>query len=269
MGSRRTRTGERDGLVAAGGAIVAIAVALLLAPLRDTIGVTNVALLLTLVVVGAAAAGGRIAGATTAVVAALGFNAVHLRPYGTLRIDRPQDVLTCVLMVVVGVAVGELAHLAVDRGHRSSSDRAGIAMVAELRDMVAAGRPTDELLERATEDLVELLGLRSCTFVAGATAADPHVTHVDLDRHGAPPAVQHTTLRHGLGGFELPAEGAGLLVTGRDGSVLGRFVLEPTAGHGVNRQDRELAAIVAEVIAPTLEAASGDPIHPHPDSRNP
>lgn len=254
MGTRGTRAGDRDGLVAAGGAILALAVALLLAPLRDALGLTNVALLLTLVVVGAAAAGGRTAGVTTAVVAALGFNAVHLRPYGTLRIDRPEDVLTCALMVVVGLAVGQLAHLAADRGRTASSDRTGIVRITELRDMVADGAEPAAIVERARVDLVEMLGLAGCRFAP----ADPMAPQgaglpPDLDPTGSMPGP----LRHGVGGFELPPGGASLPVRRSDGSLLGRFVLEPAPGHGVPIADRRLAVLLADVIAPALATTPG------------
>ena len=246
------RAGQRDGLAAAAGSIVVLAVALLLAPARDALGLANVALRLTLVVVGAASIGGRTAGVTTAVVGALGFNAIHVRPYGTLRVDRTEDLLTCVLMIVVGVAVGQLAHMAVDRGRRASSDRTGIRHVSELRELVAEHAPPEVLIERSGGYLVEQLGLTSYYFVwGGSTSIGFGDLPPDLERNGAIPGP----MRHGHGGFQLPAEGVSLPVTGRDGSVVGRFVLEPTPGHGVALADRELAVLVSDVIAPALEAA--------------
>ncbi len=246
------RTGQRDGLAAAAGSIVVLGVALLLAPARDALGLANVALLLTLVVVGAASIGGRIAGVTTAVVGALGFNAIHVRPYGTLRIDRTEDLLTCMLMVVVGVAVGQLAHMALDRGRRASSDRVGIRHVSELRDLVAEHTPAEVLIERSGDYLVQQLGLTSYSFVWGdSTTIDVGDLPPDLGRNGAIPGP----MRHGHGGFQLPAEGVSLPVSGSDGRIVGRFVLEPTPGHGVALADRELAVLVADVIAPALEAS--------------
>lgn len=243
---------DRNALAAALGSIVVIAAALLLAPARDALGLANVALLLTLVVVAAAAIGGRTAGVTTAIVGALGFNAIHTQPYGTLRIDRTEDILTCVLMVVVGVAVGQLAHMATDRGHRADSERAGIRHVSELRALVADHAPSEVLIQRAGGFLVEQLGLASYFFVWGDS---PSIGFGDLPpdlaRNGAIPGP----LRHGHGGFQLPAEGVSLPVGGSDGSVVGRFVLEPTPGRGVALADRELAVLVADAIAPALEAA--------------
>lgn len=245
--------GQRDGLVAALGSIVVLSVALLLAPVRDALGLANVALILTLVVVGAATIGGRIAGVVTAVVGALGFNAIHARPYGTLRIDRPEDLLTCVLMVVVGVAVGQVAHTAAERGRRAASDRTGMGHVHALRDLVASRAPSHELLARSGQCLSDQLRLRSWTFQWGdEPAAGPDGPLPDLGRDGSIPGP----MRHGIGGFELPHAGVSLPVRSADGRVLGRFVLVPTRGHGVAFADREIAVLVADVVGPALEAGA-------------
>lgn len=257
---------ERDGLAAAGGAIAALALALLLSTVRDRIGLANVALLLTLVVVLAAMVGGRIAGVTTAVVAALGFNALHARPYGTLRIDRPEDVLTCVLMVVVGVAVGELAHWAGRRTRRGDHGAEGVHRLAELSDLVAARASAEVVLDRADRALVEQLRLASCRFVAGSDSlTNDSLTNDSLtgdgpNDEGLPPDLARRgsidgPLRHHPDGFELPSVGVSIPVRGAAGSVVGRFVLVPTPGTGVSLADREVALLVADLVAPVLQGS--------------
>lgn len=256
---------DQIGLTSAAGSIAVLALALLLAPARDALGLANVALLLTLVVIGAAAIGGRTAGVTTAIVGALGFNAIHVRPYGTLRIDRIEDFLTCILMVVVGVAVGQLAHLALDRGRRAASDRVGIRHVSELRELVARHAPADVLIERSGSCLVDQLGLASYSFVWGSDASDDGGDlPPDLERNGAIPGP----MRHGHGGFQLPADGVSLPVCGSDGTVVGRFVLEPTPGRGVALADRTLAVLVTDVLAPALQSTPS-PTTPAPSSPTP
>ncbi len=104
---------ESDGLAwSAFGAIAAIAVAGLLVPVRSTIDNTNVALILVLVVVAAATFGGRTAGAVTSIVSALAFNYFQTEPFYTLRISDRDDIVSAVLLLVVGLAVGEIAVLA-------------------------------------------------------------------------------------------------------------------------------------------------------------
>ena len=92
----------------AGFAALAIGVAAALVPLRDRLGSANAALLLVLVVIAAAAVGGRVAGVASAVTASLAFNFFFTEPYLTLRIHSGRDVVTTALILVVGLAVGQL-----------------------------------------------------------------------------------------------------------------------------------------------------------------
>lgn len=100
-------TGESVG-ASAGFAALAIGVAAALVPLRDELGSANAALLLVMIVVAAAAVTGRVGGVVTGVVASLAFNFFYTKPYLTLRIHSGRDVVTTVLIVVLGLAVGEL-----------------------------------------------------------------------------------------------------------------------------------------------------------------
>lgn len=91
------------------GSILAVVVALILIPIRADIGLASIALALVLVVVGAAAAGGRIAAAVTSAAAALSFNFMHTAPLYTFHIAETANIVTSVLMIVIGVTVGEVA----------------------------------------------------------------------------------------------------------------------------------------------------------------
>ena len=104
---RSETTGESVG-ASAGFAALAIGVAAALVPLRDELGSANAALLLVMIVVAAAAVSGRVGGVVTGVVASLAFNFFYTKPYLTLRIHSGRDVVTTVLIVVLGLAVGEL-----------------------------------------------------------------------------------------------------------------------------------------------------------------
>ena len=90
------------------GPMVAFFVAALLVVGRDDIGTTNVALLIALVVVVAATAD-RAAGVATALVASLAYNFFHTEPYRSLRINDGQDILTVVLLIVIGLVVSEIS----------------------------------------------------------------------------------------------------------------------------------------------------------------
>lgn len=96
-------------LASVAGGIGSVLVAVVLIPVRDSIGPASVALALVLVVVGAAAFGGRVAAAIASAAAALSFNFVHAAPLYTFHLRNTADVVTSVLMILVGIAVGEVA----------------------------------------------------------------------------------------------------------------------------------------------------------------
>ncbi len=114
-------TRRRTVLAAVVGAVGAVVVALALVPVRSAVGPASVALALVLVVVAAAAEGGRAAAAVTSAAAALAFNFLHAAPLYSFHLRNVADVVTSVLMVLVGVAVGEIAVRRVRTAWRGSS----------------------------------------------------------------------------------------------------------------------------------------------------
>ena len=107
----------------AGAVLAPVAVTLALVPLRAHVLNTNLALVLVLVVLGAALAGGRAAGVTSALVAALAYDVFLTAPYGSLKIERSDDIETTVLLALIGLACGELVEWA--RRHEAASAPAG------------------------------------------------------------------------------------------------------------------------------------------------
>src|ERR1700740_708124 len=86
-----------------------LAVAAILLPWRSSWSNTNVALLLVVVVVAVSAIGNRVAGALAALGAAVWFDFFFTVPYERFSISRSADVTTFILLLVVGVAVSQLA----------------------------------------------------------------------------------------------------------------------------------------------------------------
>ena len=123
MGGHAGRSARRRGTARAGGrtkgadgaapgavAVLApVAVALLLTPWRDRLAAADNALILVVVIVAVATAGQRWAAAVCAVASALAFDFLLTRPYGSFRISRTSDLVTELLLLVVGLAVGDLA----------------------------------------------------------------------------------------------------------------------------------------------------------------
>src|SRR3954471_21619890 len=91
------------------GSLASLTAAMVLVGFRGHIAPANVALVLVLFVLLGGVIGGRQAGVLSALVAAASFYFFHTRPYGSLKIADSSDLLTTVLLLAVGLAVGEIA----------------------------------------------------------------------------------------------------------------------------------------------------------------
>lgn len=239
--------GDTDVLPACMGALSALAVAGALVPFRDTLGGTNVALILVVVIVAAASIGGRLAGAVTAVMASLAFNFLYAPPYLTLRIHSSKDVITTALLVIVGLSVGEIVRYARRKSSLAGQRRLDIGGLHALSEMVRLNAPRRQITDTAAELLRRELALNACRFesIDDEQTALPAIDHRGLIDH---------PLRHAPGGFELPTSGVSIPV--RNGHLpAGQFVLLPSTHHGVSLLDRQLAVLVADVVAPALTPA--------------
>jgi K+-sensing histidine kinase KdpD len=123
-------------LVALAGPVVVSAA---LIPLRDSIRTSNVSLVLVLVVVAAAVMGGRATGAVAAVVSAASFDFFFTRPYYSFTINNRDDVETAVLLIAVGLIVGELVVRARRSQVQAAASRAEVVRVRRLSELAAGG----------------------------------------------------------------------------------------------------------------------------------
>ena len=230
---------------AGGGAMVALAVGGVLGSSRAVVSQANAGLILVLVVIGAAAVGGRFAGVATALAAAASFDFFLTRPYLSLAIKSGEDVLTTVLLLAAGLAVGQLAASRIDarRTARTTHDQ-----VSSMHRMAKATSGSDAmagLIRTAEQEMVAVLRLERCTF--SLLPPDPMLP--TLDAAGRMPAP-HVHLGDG---FALPPEG--LAIPARNsGAVVGWLVCEPPASPVGVSLDRRRAALV---IAAQLGAALG------------
>lgn len=235
----------RRGIGVALGGLGPIIVAGLLVGVRGSIQNANVALLLVIVVVLAATLGGRPAGVGAALASALSFDFFHTQPYLRLNIASADDVESTVLLLAVGLIVGELA--AWERRARLSADmsRGDIRRIHRVADRAAHGEDATQVILVAQDELTELLGLRACRFEAPPFAA----ALPRLDRAGS---LESHVWRLADDGFELPAA-VDLPVYGR-GQQLGRFVLDSTPGVGVSLERRIVAVAIADQVGAALAA---------------
>ena len=230
----------------AGFAALAIGVAAALVPLRDRLGSANAALLLVLVVIAAAAVGGRVAGVASAVTASLAFNFFFTEPYLTLRIHSGRDVVTTALILVVGLAVGQLG---VARSRQSATRRSHLASMRAIErvgELVSGGAPIEQVWEEVRAALVLTLGVRTASFEAGAQPSVlPHI-----ERDGRVDLADRVYLGDG---FALPAAGAALDVSA-GGVRLGSIVVETDPRVGVTREQRRTAVALADQLAIALRS---------------
>jgi K+-sensing histidine kinase KdpD len=106
----RVRDTPEGWLAASIGGLGVLVMAMLLVPLRDFLGHQNAAILLLLGVQVVAATGGRVAGLIAAAVAALSFDFLFTEPYLQLVILHRLDIITVILLFVVGLATSEITH---------------------------------------------------------------------------------------------------------------------------------------------------------------
>ena len=111
-----------------------------------------------------ASTGRRLAAAVAALVSALSFDFFLTRPYQSFRITRHSDLITEILLVVVGLAVGELA--ARGRRHRDAAwqGRHQMALLHSVTEMAATGRIRRWWWPWPRTSSIELLFLRDCRF---------------------------------------------------------------------------------------------------------
>jgi hypothetical protein len=144
--------------------VLPLGVAAAFIPLRDHVAPADIALLLAVVILVAATLGGRTVGAVAAVEAAFAFDLFYTRPYYSLRINRAEDIETAVLMLIVGVAIGEI----VTRGKRdrfaAHVSRSNLERVSRITELAAGGERPGRLIRVARRELMELLDLNDAEF---------------------------------------------------------------------------------------------------------
>lgn len=246
-----TRGPVDEDLTLAGWAIAGLGplvVAALLVPIRTDLDNTNLALILVIVVVLAAIAGGRGPAALAAVVATMSYDFFLTKPYLSLRIDSADDLETTLILLAIGLIVGQL--VVIGRRHRAAADR-GASEVRRLRrvaDQIATGASTDDVMLTAQAELTDLLALRDCRF-----ERVPFVSaYPRLERNGV--ITGASTRRFAREEFTLPEEGVELEVLAR-GRLVGRFVMFPLPGVGASLEERVVAVAITDQLGSVLAGA--------------
>jgi hypothetical protein len=232
--------------IAAGG-LAPIVVAVLLVPLRDEIDNANLALILVLVVVVAASLGGRRAGAVAAVTSTLAFDFFLTRPFLSARVESADDIETLLVLLAVGLLVGELASRARHARRDQELAAAAVQRVRRVADAVAQGAPLPVVLASVEAELTGLFGLWDCWL-----ERPPFLWVIPrLDRGGTVEGADHEWRPSG---FTLPRDGVELLVFAR-GDEVARLVLLAGPDTPASLDQRVVAVALADQLGAAMAAA--------------
>jgi K+-sensing histidine kinase KdpD len=238
----------RDRLAGLAGLAAPLALAAVLVPFRASVPNTDAALAMLLVVVAVAANGDRLAGVLAAVSTAVWFDFFLTRPYERFTITRRTDIETTVLLLVIGVAVTEIAVWG-RRHYALASRRAGyLDGINNAARAVAAGGSAPALIDQVSGQLMQLLSLRSCVFQYGVAGLGRPAR---LNRDGSVSfGPSHWADDEGFGAntdVELLAEGGGIFQ--------GRFLMTPAPGARPSLERRLLAIAFADQVGAALASS--------------
>lgn len=209
-----TATG-RTALVVTGALVVPLAVCVAMVPFRTDVANTNVALVLVLVVVGAAATGRRAAGIGAALSSGVWFDFFLTEPYQQLTITDRADLETTVLLLLIGIAVTEIA-LWGRREQARSSRRVGYLaeIVSSVRLLTDSDTPPSVLIAHVQRQILTVLDLDECQFHTRSSGGHPRLNDdgsvtrigqtVDVERDGLPTddrielLIEHAGVVHGV-----------------------------------------------------------------------
>jgi K+-sensing histidine kinase KdpD len=242
----------RDRVAVLAGLAAPLALAAVLIPFRASVPNTDAALAMLLVVVAVAANGDRLAGVLAAVSTAVWFDFFLTQPYERFTITRRTDIETTVLLLVIGVAVTEIAVWG-RRHYAIASRRAGyLDGINSAARAVASGGSAAALIDQVSGQLVQLLSLRSCRFQYGVAGLGRPAR---LHRDGS---ITLGELRWAADSEEFPPDtDAELLVEG-GGIFQGRFLMTPAPGARPSLERRLLAVAFADQVGAAL--ASSHPV---------
>jgi hypothetical protein len=201
--------------------------------------------------VAVASTGRRLAASVAAIVSALSFDFFLTRPYYSFRITRQADLITEILLLVVGLSVGELA--ARGRTHRQAAtqSRHEVELIHSVTELAASGQESKVLIAAAVAELRSLLFLRDCQF----TPDNPGRIFARVTADGYVMLGADTWSTEDLG---LPTRRVDLPVRG-NGWLLGHFLLTPTPGKSVARERLVVAVALADQVGAVLAVEQPNP----------
>ena len=230
-------------------ALLPLVTGAILSAFRDSVTAATAVLVLVLWVVAAAASGDRVAGVLAALSGGIWFDFFLTEPYQRFTISDSDDIEVTVLLVVIGVAVNEIA-LWGRRQQAGAARRSGYleGLVGTAKVVAGGDTPTSALIDLVAHQITEVLDVSSCRFMPGPVLDrrfalldhDGMVTRgdriVDVERHG------------------LPVDEEVAVVVRRGSVVLGHFVVTSASRLTYPSQEqRRVAMLLADQVASVLD----------------
>ncbi|MEF9901986.1 DUF4118 domain-containing protein [Streptomyces sp. P9-A2] len=226
---------------------VPLAVCAVLVPFRTGMSNTNAALVLVVAVVAVATLGHRVAGALTALSAAVWFDFFLTRPYEAFTVTKSADIATAVLLLVVGVAVSQLSARTRELKVIAITDADYLAQIHHTACLAETATSPHTVIDHVCRQLVGLLGLSGCRFEYGTLIGHPPRLekdgtivwgrrHWDADRYGLPGEELELRVFH-------------------NGRFYGRFLLQPAPGSAPPLAARLVAVTLADQAGAALDTA--------------
>ena len=220
--------------------LITLGTAMALVPLRDHVATEVIALLLALTVVAGGILAGRAGGIAAALMAAVGFDFFFTQPYLSLKIANGNDMLTTLVLLVVGLAVGSSARWEGNRAPAPVSDSNAL-----LRVLHVAGEGCAEDVELSVRaELLRLLQLQDCWFTRGTST----LTQLDDSGH-----LRLSETARQAGEVVLPVEGVAVPVMWGD-QLFGYLEAIPIAGRVTSAGSRKVAVAMAQTLGLALAA---------------
>jgi hypothetical protein len=251
-GERRSPPRSRQIVAYVLAVVLPAGIAFVLIPFRDDHGAT-LAIILVVPVVAIAAVGATGPAVVAALTAGVAYDVFLTAPYQQFVIDDPDDVVTMITLIAVGLFVGVLSSRVVMLTARDATRHLELDHLVAFAQATTGSLDDDELATVAADHLVAVLDLRECRWQPGRQISvglpgagwpvllpDGRVagdaTDVAHDRAVLPPVV------------ELPA-----LVGSAE---LGRFILSTRPGRITSEEERLTAGTIASLYA--ARVASSD-----------
>jgi K+-sensing histidine kinase KdpD len=233
-----------------------LAAAVLLHLAGDRVTAAVSALVLVLVVVAAAASGLRAAGVLAALSAGAWYDFFLTAPRLSFTVLDRDDVEVAVLLLIVGLAVTELA-LWGRRQQARASRRAGyLDGVLRTADLVALPDASPDLLVAAVaERMTDVLGVDGCRFEARDRLRARSATALHRDGSVIQQGARVDVDRHGL-----PTDDLVAVPVEHGGVDYGRFLLTSSTRHArPTTEQRRIAVALADQVGARLAMGTGAP----------